>query len=1069
VRAIDRTDGDGVVSGGDVIEVRAFVSDFDSGVQDVLAFPEPFGVEQVVLTNENGDLYNATFVVNGSDTFPDDVYPITITATDGANNVANATTGLLELNTTGDGEANDTTAPGINATAIDRTDGDGAVSDGDLVEVRAVVTDDGSGVGSVIAFPEPFGVSNVTLTETAFSDVYNATFTVDASAPDGRYGVPVLAEDAAGNLREAFTGELRLNTTGDGETNDTTPPEITDVRAVDRTDGDGVVSGGDVIEVRAFVSDLDSGVQDVLAFPEPFGVEQVVLTKESGDLYNATFVVNGTRAFADGIYRIPLIAVDGAENVANATTSGLTLNASGDGGAGGTTPPVISNATAIDRTDGDGVVSEGDLIEVRATVTDADDNVSFVEAFPEPFGVNQVVLTNTAGDHYNGTFVVGSDFTPINGSYRILVSAEDSLGNFNDELTNELQVNASASEPITDVTPPAILNATAIDRTDGDATVGGGDLVEVRVQVTDNGSGIDDVIAFTEAFGTEQIALTGVGNGTYNGTFRVDENLSAPAGTYAVGIVAGDRAGNVANTTTNPLTLNVTRQEEDVTPPTILDVVAIDRTDNDSVVSDGDLIEVRVTVTDNGSGVADVVALPEAFGADEVLLTNAGGDVYNGTFRVDAALAAPDDVYPVRVVAVDGAGNDAEATSNLLDLDRATRADALVNITGSIADGSSGGANTVSAFVRGTGDGFPPRISVVDQTVTDPSGNFTLEVPANGTYDIVYYEGNFRDEQNLLPRNGIPDVFAVERITVGESATAVDGRSLPEGHDLNVSVVDESGNPVEGARIAYFHTENDSDGPALAGLDTLPTNANGLADASGVENVTRDRPGIEVAGNVTVFVAPPEGDDRFVARTYTRTRTVTEDGRITVTLQEAEEPGLVGERTIEGTAIPGENISVTVQVRATAVVDAPAVDENLPEGFSIVSQSTTPDATYRQSEDQWVWLSTSENDTLTVNYTVAVPENVSAGETFEIGGTVSSNDQSPVELTGDRTIQVGTCINRAVAGADGEISLPEIQSAINAWAEDQPLDNTGGQTISLPKIQELINAWAEDQAVSCSA
>jgi len=61
------------------------------------------------------------------------------------------------------------------------------------------------------------------------------------------------------------------------------------------------------------------------------------------------------------------------------------------------------------------------------------------------------------------------------------------------------------------------------------------------------------------------------------------------------------------------------------------------------------------------------------------------------------------------------------------------------------------------------------------------------------------------------------------------------------------------------------------------------------------------------------------------------------------------------------------------------------------------------------------------------------------------------------------------CINRAVAGPGGEISLREIQSAINAWAEDQPLPDTGGEAISLPKIQELINAWAEDQSVACDA
>jgi hypothetical protein len=60
-----------------------------------------------------------------------------------------------------------------------------------------------------------------------------------------------------------------------------------------------------------------------------------------------------------------------------------------------------------------------------------------------------------------------------------------------------------------------------------------------------------------------------------------------------------------------------------------------------------------------------------------------------------------------------------------------------------------------------------------------------------------------------------------------------------------------------------------------------------------------------------------------------------------------------------------------------------------------------------------------------------------------------------------------TCVNRAVAGPDGEISLSEIQTAINWWAEDTEVPDTGGRTISLRKIQSLINAWAEDQPVSC--
>jgi hypothetical protein len=77
-------------------------------------------------------------------------------------------------------------------------------------------------------------------------------------------------------------------------------------------------------------------------------------------------------------------------------------------------------------------------------------------------------------------------------------------------------------------------------------------------------------------------------------------------------------------------------------------------------------------------------------------------------------------------------------------------------------------------------------------------------------------------------------------------------------------------------------------------------------------------------------------------------------------------------------------------------------------------------------------------------------------------GNVSLRSIADVTVTSD-TI----CVNRAVAGPDGEISLSEIQTAINWWAEDTEVPETGGQTISLTKIQTLINAWAEDQTVSC--
>jgi hypothetical protein len=75
----------------------------------------------------------------------------------------------------------------------------------------------------------------------------------------------------------------------------------------------------------------------------------------------------------------------------------------------------------------------------------------------------------------------------------------------------------------------------------------------------------------------------------------------------------------------------------------------------------------------------------------------------------------------------------------------------------------------------------------------------------------------------------------------------------------------------------------------------------------------------------------------------------------------------------------------------------------------------------------------------------------------------TANETTTTSITVEEPV---LSIGRAVAGSDRQISLQEIQTAINLWAEDDPVPDTGGQVISLQKIQELINAWAEDRTVS---
>jgi hypothetical protein len=111
----------------------------------------------------------------------------------------------------------DELAPTItSATAIDLEDGDGVVGDGDLVAVRASVTDNASGVARADAFPDALGVEGpLPMTDTDDDEVYNTTFRVDAdqASGDGDYAIGIGAIDEAGNVNvdQVSTNELALN------------------------------------------------------------------------------------------------------------------------------------------------------------------------------------------------------------------------------------------------------------------------------------------------------------------------------------------------------------------------------------------------------------------------------------------------------------------------------------------------------------------------------------------------------------------------------------------------------------------------------------------------------------------------------------------------------------------------------------------------------------------------------------------------------------------------------------------------------------------------------------------
>lgn len=207
------------------------------------------------------------------------------------------------------------------------------------------------------------------------------------------------------------------------------------------------------------------------------------------------------------------------------------------------------------------------------------------------------------------------------------------------------------------------------------------------------------------------------------------------------------------------------------------------------------------------------------------------------------------------------------------------------------------GAPAASDVVFAATDGSEPSY---DELSAQGAYNLT-GLQSNATYDVSYLAANGSQPgaPGAFPRDGSPDVFALQRASPGATAD-LGNAALPGAHVVNLSVVNETGAPVSGAAVAFQHTNANG-----ATVNTSQFGEWFLTEADGDVHLSNGTAGIELTGNVTVAVAPPrqlsydgglEGEpvsssSGYVQRVYTTRLDVTGDETVTVTLESAEQPG----------------------------------------------------------------------------------------------------------------------------------------------------------------------------------
>lgn len=125
-----------------------------------------------------------------------------------------------------------------------------------------------------------------------------------------------------------------------------------------------------------------------------------------------------------------------------------------------------------------------------------------------------------------------------------------------------------------------------------------------------------------------------------------------------------------------------------------------------------------------------------------------------------------------------------------------------------------------------------------------------------------------------------------------------------------------------------------------------------------------------------------------------------------VTILPVSASGIEASREISaGTVYAGGTFTVTVHIQTDQDIEAPTLDENLPEGLSIsivendgaTFQNTE---TFKESTLEWIWVeSLQAGGEKTVVYRVTVPSNAEPGN-FTISGNVSAYSISAVPVTG---------------------------------------------------------------------
>jgi gliding motility-associated-like protein len=659
---------------------------------------------------------------------------------------------------------------------------------------------------------------------------------------------------------------------------------------------DGYHNNGGTITVNG--EDVEETV-NMVPETEPTYTITITVVDENGDpIEGATVTINGVTYTTDENGQVTVTLPDGTYN--------YTVVADGYHNNGGT---IIVDGEDVDETIT--MITETHTI----TITVVDENGDPIE------GATVTINGETYTTDENGQVTV----TLPDGTYNYTVVAE---GYHNNGGTITVEGD-DVDEIVTMTTETHTITITVVDE-NGDPIAGATVTINGEDYVTDeNGQ-----VTIELPDGEYDYTVTANGYEDFTGTItvddeNVDETITMITETHTITITVLDENGDPiagAIVTINGETYT-TDENGQVT------VTLPDGTYNYTVVADG-YHNNGGTITVNGEDVEETVNMvPETEPTYTITITvvDENGDPIEGatvtingvTYTTDengqVTVTLPDGTYNYTVVADGYHNNGGTITVDGEDVDETIT---MITETHTI---------TITVLDE-NGDPIEGAIVTIDgeEYVTDENGQVTIELP-DGEYDYTVTANGYEDFTGTI---------TVDGENVDETITMI-----TETHTITITVVDENGDPIEGAIVTI-------DG----------------------EDYTTDE-----NGQVTVTL--PDGTYNYtvVAEGYHNNGgTITVDGEdveVTVILIPKEEVNISITKQIDNTnPVVGTNVIFTITLinsgpsTATNVV----VTDNLPSGYEYVSSTVTKGVDNIATTGTWLVgiLFNNESATLTITTTV---------------------------------------------------------------------------------------------------